>query len=144
MKELTENEAISWALEFWEKRVMPKDMKEERQVITVQLVAGLYKSGGKVCVPATVGLSVGDIQRMALDGACAICKSGKWPGNSPHVDHDHRTGMVRGLLCVNCNIAVGMLGDSIENARAVVDYLLKHERHGIIKNNGSIETSNFI
>jgi hypothetical protein len=47
---------------------MPKDMKEERQVITVQLVAGLYKSGGKMCVPDfQIGLTRGDIEQMKRD-----------------------------------------------------------------------------
>ena len=70
MKELTENEAISWAVDFWESRVMPKDLKEDRQVAAVQLVAGFYKSGGKMCVPATLGmgLTAGDIQRMKEEG----------------------------------------------------------------------------
>jgi hypothetical protein len=45
-------------------------------------------------------------------GKCAMCLApsargmGRW-----HVDHNHVTGQVRGLLCQNCNIGLGKLGD---------------------------------
>ncbi len=41
---------------------------------------------------------------------CAIC--GEKPGKKKFaIDHDHRTDKVRGLLCMRCNIAVGLLRD---------------------------------
>ena len=46
---------------------------------------------------------------------CAICgvlDSGK---RRLHIDHDHDTGKFRGMLCGNCNSAIGLLGDDIEN-----------------------------
>jgi hypothetical protein len=39
------------------------------------------------------------------------------------VDHDHKTGKVRGLLCDNCNNGLGKLGDNIESLKAMVIYL---------------------
>lgn len=43
--------------------------------------------------------------------ACATCKSAD-PGGQPwQTDHDHRTGRVRGILCMRCNVALGLLGD---------------------------------
>src|SRR3954453_13858938 len=43
-------------------------------------------------------------------GGCRIC--GKRPGKiSLHVDHDHVTGEIRGLLCVGCNNALGQFRD---------------------------------
>lgn len=38
---------------------------------------------------------------------CAICTTTLNPGRSTHVDHDHFTGMIRGLLCSRCNVAEG-------------------------------------
>ena len=55
------------------------------------------------------------------DWCCAAC--GRDFGDTPHVDHDHQTGVARGLLCSNCNCAIGYLGESVETARLLVRYL---------------------
>lgn len=56
---------------------------------------------------------------------CAICKltPKRWC-----VDHDHATGKFRGLLCSTCNAGLGGLRDSINNLKAAISYLEKHER----------------
>lgn len=41
------------------------------------------------------------------------------------VDHSHITGNVRGLLCVKCNSALGLLGDSVIRLEKAVEYLNK-------------------
>ncbi len=59
-------------------------------------------------------------------GGCAIC--GKRPGKvSLHVDHDHETGEVRGLLCVGCNNALGQFRDDLELLARASDYLVGAE-----------------
>lgn len=40
-----------------------------------------------------------------------------------HVDHDHKTGQFRGLLCPGCNIALGMAGENAERLIGLVEYL---------------------
>lgn len=59
-------------------------------------------------------------------GQCAICGSGE-PGGVGrfHVDHDHKTGKVRGLLCHFCNTGIGSLRDDPVLLRAAVEYLEK-------------------
>ena len=42
------------------------------------------------------------------------------------VDHDHKTGQVRGLLCGLCNSGIGALGDNIQGVRNALNYLEKH------------------
>ncbi|MGO4748250.1 endonuclease VII domain-containing protein [Streptomyces sp. 2MCAF27] len=52
-------------------------------------------------------------------GLCVICL--KAP--AVHVDHCHKTGKVRGVLCFNCNSAIGKLGDDPDIGRRAVAYL---------------------
>lgn len=44
-------------------------------------------------------------------GVCAICKRTLRPGSHWHTDHDHKTGLVRGILCSQCNRALGKIED---------------------------------
>ncbi len=74
-------------------------------------------------------------QRDALiesqDGKCALCDCVltdlRLPSPSGHnypcIDHDHKTGKVRGILCVGCNRALGRLGDSVDSIQKVLNYL---------------------
>lgn len=74
------------------------------------------------------GLTPADYEAMLArqNGGCAICKG---PPNGStsrfHIDHDHTTGKVRGLLCMSCNFAIGYLKDDPARARAAADYLEK-------------------
>ncbi len=43
--------------------------------------------------------------------------------SSFHVDHDHKTGRVRGLLCKNCNWALGTIKDSLSKLEGLIAYL---------------------
>jgi hypothetical protein len=75
------------------------------------------------------GLTVEDYDRMYEEqgGACAICRNPKNDGPRPslHVDHDHATGEVRGLLCNLCNVGLGSFGDDIERLGQAIAYLGK-------------------
>ena len=42
-------------------------------------------------------------------GVCAICKGPPVVHNVYHIDHDHKTGLIRGLLCQSCNTGIGKL-----------------------------------
>lgn len=62
---------------------------------------------------------------------CAICgiqldrpESGK--KNVCHLDHDHITNKVRGILCKKCNFAIGLFDDNIEVLLSAIEYLEKH------------------
>lgn len=78
------------------------------------------------------GITAEQYDRMFGDqgGVCAIC--GSCPNKSKHgltmlaIDHCHKTGAVRGLLCNNCNAGMGILGDTAEHLEAALAYLKKH------------------
>lgn len=73
-----------------------------------------------------------DAMLQAQGRVCAVCgrpetrvaRNGT-PFTLP-VDHDHATGKVRGLLCSNCNFALGAVNDSIAVLRGLIAYLERH------------------
>lgn len=80
------------------------------------------------------GLTEALYQRMLAEqhGKCASCGA-LGSGRSRlgielpmHIDHDHATGVVRGLLCHNCNILIGCAGDSVERLQLAAAYLEAH------------------
>lgn len=60
-------------------------------------------------------------------GLCAAChqppSGGRWIPSRLVVDHCHRSGQVRQLLCYPCNAALGMVGDNLDRLRMLLDYL---------------------
>ena len=60
-------------------------------------------------------------------GCCAICKKSlvnpNFNKHNCHIDHDHKSLRVRGLLCHYCNLSLGGFEDSINNLREAIRYL---------------------
>lgn len=57
----------------------------------------------------------------AQDGKCLICEKPE----PEHVDHDHETGKVRGILCFNCNQGLGNFRDDMRSLIRAVNYLMR-------------------
>lgn len=75
---------------------------------------------------SSLGLTVDDYDAvLALqNGKCGICSRGpNGRGRHLHVDHDHETGNLRGLLCHSCNTSLGHFKDSIETLQRAINYL---------------------
>lgn len=77
------------------------------------------------------GITYGEKEAMfgAQEGACASCRAGLPPMGvagvqEPHVDHSHKTGKVRGLLCRGCNTAEGQLKRDFRNTFSLGLYQL--------------------
>lgn len=63
------------------------------------------------------------------NGNCACCGSAEENfKRNLHVDHDHETGKVRGLLCTQCNPGIGYFQDSIERLELAITYLKKFKK----------------
>ncbi len=74
------------------------------------------------------GISLVDYQELLAkqDGKCAICGSATSKAKSAkylYVDHDHNTGEIRGLLCNNCNFALGHFNDNVNLLLKAIQYL---------------------
>ena len=72
------------------------------------------------------GIDVPDYERILEEqgGGCYICGKQPEPKRALDIDHDHKTGKVRGLLCSNHNRGLGMLGDDLKSL-VLVDLLKK-------------------
>lgn len=57
------------------------------------------------------------------NGVCAICNKTCRTGRRLAVDHCHKTGKVRGLLCAECNNGIGKLNDDPDLLRKAIKYL---------------------
>lgn len=75
------------------------------------------------------GLTLEDFDRMleAHNHVCAICGKPESFRENLTIDHCHTTGRVRGLLCTNCNSAIGKLGDTSVAVSKAVAYLQRFE-----------------
>lgn len=63
-------------------------------------------------------------------GRCGICGSSdpkSTRSQNFHVDHDHETGRIRGLLCRVCNFGLGYFNDNLEGLMRAVAYLQKDD-----------------
>lgn len=57
-------------------------------------------------------------------GRCALCNADRPGGKGDwHVDHNHETGIIRGILCAACNKALGMFKDNPAVLRRAAEYL---------------------
>ena len=65
------------------------------------------------------------------DGKCAICSCSIAEGTEVHVDHNHATGVVRGLLCGRCNSGLGLFLESPAALRSAAAYAERHSLNDV-------------
>ena len=84
----------------------------------------------------TYGMTLKEYEEMVqLSGnTCYVCGEGETRHHHLSgrivdlaVDHCHKTGKIRGLLCTKCNQAVGLLRDNPKIARSLADYLSSND-----------------
>ncbi len=95
----------------------------------------IYK---KIVLKGRFGITLEDFEQMRqrCGDLCEICGRPETRIDSRHlsgnrtshlqVDHNHKTGSVRGLLCSNCNLMIGNARENPEILLAAIAYLQKH------------------
>ena len=70
--------------------------------------------------------------RMLFTGQWVSCGTKRPKGKGWVVDHDHRTGIARYVLCPQCNVGIGMFKDSPAVLRNMADLLVQHNNKGVV------------
>jgi len=89
-----------------------------------------YNDARKSMLKKKYKLSLKDYNDLCIqqDNKCLICNTDVFVGKGKklHVDHCHKTGKIRGLLCQNCNTGLGQFKDNINNLENAIKYLKNH------------------
>lgn len=98
--------------------------RKRRAEMSPEKKAKLFEQKRADTLMRRYGLTPEQVQAMleAQNHVCAICNN---PFGLQNIDHCHKTGKVRGILCVNCNRGLGAFGDNIRNMEKALEYL-KH------------------
>lgn len=122
----------AWCKECYNK--YKKEVQEEKQY----LEGSSYNkdSQSKARLKYKYGLTPEEWDKMYSEqqGCCAICGIPEsmitiGVNRRLNIDHCHRTNKIRGLLCMNCNLALGMLSDDKEILKNAILYLEKYHEN---------------
>lgn len=64
-----------------------------------------------------------EVERVLAIPMCEVCGSTE----NLNVDHNHRSGVLRGRLCKPCNWVVGRIDDSVERCQKIIEYLERYQ-----------------
>lgn len=132
------NEWTATPDKFPQKRFNPKPCRKCATVFQPVAPSNLYCSDpcadhglASAYLKRTYGISLDDYHLMLEEQGhrCKLCGGEGFVMNAAHhklklvVDHCHGTGKIRGLLCHNCNRALGLLQDDVETLRKAIEYL---------------------
>ena len=76
------------------------------------------------------GITLEQVQEMReqSNGICSICnREGKHHHKRLVIDHDHKTGKVRGLICSSCNSMIGWCGEDTQTLQNLIEYLNRNK-----------------
>ena len=128
----------------WEALPEPKDPLRQRPIVEKsggrchthwkQALKARAKRAHEARVEKVYGLGRGQYEKLyeAQGGRCYICQVATGKTKRLAVDHDHKTGYVRGLLCSPCNRLLGHIRDSTLTAKRIVYYLNYPPAHTVL------------
>jgi Recombination endonuclease VII len=111
-----------------------KENSQRHNEISVKWNVGNKRKKRDTHLKKNFGITIEEYDNLlnVQEGKCAICGNPEstFDGRtkSPKmlsVDHDHITGVVRGLLCQTCNLVLGLFKDSLERFEMAMKYLEK-------------------
>lgn len=82
-----------------------------------------YERNSKLNTSYGLTSEVFDLLLKHQGNGCAICGTNDWGPRRPHIDHDHTTNKLRGILCHSCNTALGLFKDNAEILQKAIEYL---------------------
>jgi len=110
-----------------------KELKQARKDAGVCIFCGKDSNGKQSCLRCsdrkrTLGFTPKDRIKASQDlnkenKKCGICGSVSPSGSNWCLDHNHKTNKYRGILCHNCNTALGLLKDSVRILKKAIQYL---------------------
>ena len=101
------------------------NFRETRRIESARRYAADPDSNRNSCLMRQFGITLVEYREMAAlqNGLCAICGKTCKSGRVLAVDHDHVTGVNRGLLCIRCNNGLGNFRDDPDLLTAALEYL---------------------
>jgi hypothetical protein len=111
-----------------ERRQKPENREKEKELALIYYHKNTRRARNAQ-LKRNFGISVEEYDKLLKkqNDKCAICEAISCKsGNRFAVDHDHKTGLVRGLLCFACNTSLGKFNDSQELLYKAISYLQTH------------------
>lgn len=102
------------------------ELQRERNRANYKANKHVYKARNRRAVLKQYGLTPDEYQDIldAQGGGCAICTASARTRKMV-VDHCHQTGKIRGILCNQCNTAIGLLAELPGRIMEAADYLIR-------------------
>tara|TARA_R110000744_G_scaffold216604_1_gene335391 strand:- start:13 stop:456 length:444 start_codon:yes stop_codon:yes gene_type:complete len=126
-----ECKAVRAAYERNRRRSKPLTQGQKDRISAYQKTEHAIRLRRDNCYRKLYGITIDEYDAIHTDqgGTCGICRNTCATGQHLAVDHDHGTGTVRGLLCSDCNLGLGKLGDTISGLQAAIAYI--ERRNGL-------------
>lgn len=130
----TDKEKAKAYYKQWRESERGKNYTKEYAKTYYQKIRGTPEARRAFHMKQRFGLTMEEYAKMlhSQNYVCGICfkkqVAGKNLNGTLAVDHDHKTGKIRGLLCQKCNTALGMFNDEIELFNNAIKWIQTHEQ----------------
>lgn len=119
------------AKRYWQSACKECSRRRSRAATNSKTEAGLTRSR-QYYLKKRYGMTLDDWQTLwaAQSERCGLCGAAETDGKYWHVDHDHTSGVVRGILCHGCNTGLGNFRDDPSRLELAINYLRRAVTNG--------------